>query len=419
MCPTNTLFSNKFIIKNLLLILLTYPITAEGLQLNGLSTYSELGKEQFIVGLHATNYGSSSHDMLGASNEKKIEIKVVYDQLSIRRFKRMWIEGLAINLRSNELKKHAENMAKFSNMLNVNLKTNDIIVIQELPDSLAVLINGITLGRLSNPLFMDQLLRVFIGDVPLSTKFKKDLLVAGDIEPQLLSKFRGIYPTNDRIEAIRYSINKKSNETLLASNTAIDNVVPESTRSEDKIKNIPKINKKPEPIVLAENTVKPVIKNVASVSQPTLPAYPKSNETNKVKEVSEAKKVSEVKETIQPELLSQTESIIDDTDIKFTADDILKEQMYYLNLTKYTQGYVRYPKVSMARGHEGSLLIRTTIDRKGNVLNTEIIEETNHKALNKEALKAIKRASPYPPIPESIIDDVFSFSVVITFGLSG
>ena len=422
MCLINTIFSNTLIVKKIsksisliprkisfLLFFISFSAFGE-LQLNGVSTYVEHSEEQFIAGLYATNYSKSSHDMLGAHNEKKIEIKILHDQLSVRRFKRMWIEGMAINLRTTELEKHAENMANFSNMLNINLNVNDIISVQELPDSLLVSINGITLGRLPDPLFIDQLLRVFIGDVPLSTKFKEGFLAGGDAAPQLISRFIGIYPTHDRIEAIRYSMNEKSETIPSATDVAVNDAAPvvaapKITVPKPKITDKPAINNKPKPVVAA-NVTKPVVKKVVEKvvkAPPSIVSVPPTVNTNTKK--------------TKPKLVAKKESIIDDTDIKFTADDILKEQMYYLSLTRYTQKFVRYPKVSMARRHEGSLLIRTTIDSEGNVLNTEIIEKTAHKALNQEGLKAIKRANPYPAIPEGITGNEFSFSVVITFGL--
>ena len=380
-------------------------------QLNGVATHTELGEEQFVVGLYATNYSNSSREILDRHNEKKIEIKITYDQLSIRRFKRIWIEGMVINLSTSELEKHADNVAKFSNMLNINLKVNDVILIQELPESLIISINDITLGHIPDPLFIDQLLRALIGNVPLSTKFKKDLLVAGNITPELLSKFKGIRPSSNRIEAIRDSIGKSTevNAIALSSPDAVANNEEDNIASKvasnippsaplASVSSVPAVSKskKITPAVQATSVAKPIVKEV----------------------VQKTKQVKKIKAT-PPPFAPEKENIIDDTDIKYTADYILKEQIYYLSLAKYTQKYVRYPKVSMARGHEGSLLIRATIDRKGNVLNTAVIEETEHKALNKEALKAIKRASPYPSIPAEIEDNEFSFAIVITFGLGG
>jgi len=50
-----------------------------------------------------------------------------------------------------------------------------------------------------------------------------------------------------------------------------------------------------------------------------------------------------------------------------------------------------------------NLRIRFTVDRAGKLLNAEVVDSTDPR-LNTSAIEAMRRASPFPPLPESIKD---------------
>lgn len=121
------------IIISALVVTITYtlltPASFAAPLLNGVATQSELGKEQFIAGLFTSTLASEAKDVLVAQEDKRMQIRVTADRLSTRRFKRLWIEGMAINASSSELQKHAQHMADFSNMLKIKLMAGDIFTI--------------------------------------------------------------------------------------------------------------------------------------------------------------------------------------------------------------------------------------------------------------------------------------------------
>ena len=61
-----------------------------------------------------------------------------------------------------------------------------------------------------------------------------------------------------------------------------------------------------------------------------------------------------------------------------------------------------YPLVARENLIEGELLALFTLARDGALLDVKIIKSSGYKVLDKEALRAIRAASPYPSFPGSI-----------------
>ncbi len=367
--------------------------------LNGVATHSELGKEQFVAGLFTTTLSTSANSILSSQENKRLQVRVLAKQLSSRRFRRMWIEGMAINSSPSELEKHARDMANFSNMLKIKMISGDIFTVDRREDNIQVSVNGILLGEIEDPQFFDLLLRTWIGPVPLSSDFRKDLLTEGSIKPGPLTRFESTRPSDERIAAI---------EGAIASKRESESSGP--VASSDK----PKVAVAPAVTAVVEKPSAPVIQ-APSASAPTLALAPPELETPEIdptpKPQPKPKPVA-----LAPAQQALDESIFDDgDDDEFTAESLLKEQLYYSQLAKYTHKYIEYPAKAWDRGREGNIRLRVTINRKGKVTKTEILDEARYKSLNKEAKKAVSRASPYPAIPDEVKGEDYSFTFRIAF----
>jgi periplasmic protein TonB len=75
--------------------------------------------------------------------------------------------------------------------------------------------------------------------------------------------------------------------------------------------------------------------------------------------------------------------------------------------------FKRYP--AQAHGAEGVASLTFTIDRKGNVLNSQIATTSGSAVLDAEVLALVKRAAPFPPPPAVVVDADLSFVVPIRF----
>lgn len=77
----------------------------------------------------------------------------------------------------------------------------------------------------------------------------------------------------------------------------------------------------------------------------------------------------------------------------------------------------RYPEAARKAGHQGSVQVHFTIDRAGQVLSARIVEASQSKHLDAEALDMLRRASPLPGLPDEIHGDVMELVIPIQFAI--
>ncbi|WP_054113638.1 TonB family protein [Marinagarivorans algicola] len=417
--------------------------SSAALNLNGAALHSELGKDQFIAGLYVEDLSKDSKEILLSNQRKRMEIKVLARRLLSRKFQRQWIEGVAINAGNSDLSKHAQNLADFSNMLKIKLIKNDTLTIERtFRRGVIVSINGVTLGVIKDNSFFDLLLRSWIGPVPLSSNFKKALLQAGSIESETLARFNGVRTTNERVSSLTEALVSKENTTATTNNTL--KVTTTTTTTTNKTTNktttatptTPSIAEAPAAVA----TTSAVIKNTATITDIITDAV----DTSDTQEVLERNNSSEAlqdtlvdKEIFDNDTLVATSNkeeakltadnssqmigndIFDNEgdDFSYTAADLLSRQLYISKLTKWTGKTTKYPNSALRKSEQGTVRMTVTIDRKGKVIDQAITETSGVKSLDRAAQKAIRGASPYPAVPETITGDSFIFTVPIVFAL--
>jgi periplasmic protein TonB len=68
-------------------------------------------------------------------------------------------------------------------------------------------------------------------------------------------------------------------------------------------------------------------------------------------------------------------------------------------LLAHIERFRRYPPKALARGDQGLVKVRITIDRDGRVQETHIVQSSGSPELDQEALAALTRAQPVPRPP--------------------
>jgi protein TonB len=63
----------------------------------------------------------------------------------------------------------------------------------------------------------------------------------------------------------------------------------------------------------------------------------------------------------------------------------------------HLQRFKRYP--SSARGAQGTVVVRFVLSRAGAVIESAVTKSSGNDVLDREALKILRRASPFPPFP--------------------
>ena len=351
--------------------------------LNGISSHSELGQEQFIGALFSETISNNADTLLSANQPMRIEMKVLSnDGLSARRFSRMWIDGMAINNSPSVLTEQANNIVKLDSLFKGRLVKGDHVIFKLTPGKgVDVSVNGVTLGNIANDQFFSLLLSSWIGKVPLSSDFKDNMLKVGDVGLSLRSRFDQIKPASQRVSDI-------STWSGQAQSSAASSAARSSARSS---------------IAIEVEVPKPVI---------TIPPISEEEQSSSSQAASVARSVAAASSV--PKVEDEED---EDAGPAFTTQSLLARQFYVKEVIKLINKRVRYPAVAAQKGQEGSVRVSVTLDRQGNIIAITATEPSRFNALTKEALAAIQRAAPFPALPPELPGNSFNFTAPIRFTL--
>jgi periplasmic protein TonB len=352
--------------------------------LNGIAGHQELGKDQFIGALYSETPSNNPDALLAANQPMRIELKILsQDGISARRFSRMWIDGMAINNNSDVLTAQANNIVKLDSLFKGRLVNGDHIVFGLTPgQGVNVSVNGVILGNINDDKFFPLILSSWIGKIPLSSEFKDGILKLSGSGGALIARFDQIKPESSRVSEV---------SGWAGGNTQVA-AASSSKASRSSVAADLSIDAGPTPTI----ALPPLTQTEESSSS-------SSKAKSKAAAVSSAKKVVDEED--------------EDSAPAFTAESLLARQFYVKEAIKMINKTVRYPASAQQKGHEGSVRVTVTLNREGNITNIIASEPSKYSSLTKEAVAAIKRAGPFPPLPDAIKGDNIVFTAPIRFTL--
>ena len=92
---------------------------------------------------------------------------------------------------------------------------------------------------------------------------------------------------------------------------------------------------------------------------------------------------------------------------------------FQMDLLRKVNRNLRYPQSSRVNLEEGVVLVRFTMDRKGNVSNVAVEKGSDFPLLNDEAIAVLMRAQPFPPPPRELAGDTIDMVLPVKFSLRG
>ncbi|KUJ82638.1 energy transducer TonB [Microbulbifer flavimaris] len=368
--------------------------------LNGLALEQQFNKDRYIAAVYSDTLADSASVLLDNNTTRKLEVRVIADGLSARRFRNQWMEGIAINNSGDVLSGQAENMVTFANLFKGRLYKGDQLSVAFNGNSglTTVSLNGVELGRIADRNFFNTLLRAWVGPVPPSTDFRDGLLASGDVDSSLLGSYELLEPSQERIAEATSMAEARSeveapapepSKPAVAAAPAVDKPAPSKPKLDAAIP--------PPSLASTGNTATPA----ASKPAPSKPAP----------------STPVAQRTPQPQRAPAEPEYEEEEEAPLTADMILARQIYHSMLLRHTYKFIRYPKRAQERGQEGSVRLNVSIDGQGRIRDVQPVQESRYASLNREAREAVERAGPYPAAPPQLVKDTYQFTVPITFRL--
>jgi periplasmic protein TonB len=137
-------------------------------------------------------------------------------------------------------------------------------------------------------------------------------------------------------------------------------------------------------------------------------------------EVKEEKKIElpiiKQEDVLEPVL---DESIPETPEPDKEDEEIKKSLLRYQDSIKQKiQREKQYPRWALRIGHEGGARITFSVLPSGQIKDLRLLESSGFEELDKEALDAVRRASPFLSFPEGLKDDKIKVELDIIFHVS-
>lgn len=90
-------------------------------------------------------------------------------------------------------------------------------------------------------------------------------------------------------------------------------------------------------------------------------------------------------------------------------------QAYLARIVDLVDRAKRYPRREKEERVEGVVVVRVAVDRAGRVTAVRLLAGSSRAGFNQEALAAVQRAAPFPPMPPEISRDQVQLQLRLRF----
>ena len=400
------------------LLLFATALTAKAAPLlNGLALEQQFNKDRYIAAVYSEKLSDDAGTLLDNNIPRSLQVRIVADRLSARRFRNQWMEGIAINNPGSVLTGQADNMVTFANLFRGHLVAGDRLRIDYSAASGAtsVSLNDILLGEVEDRAFFNTLLRAWIGPVPPSTEFRDQLLGGGEVPSGLLASYEALTPAANRVAQVAEMVDERDSaetaepkeEVAAASQPKPDlaAAIPPPTLASlgTSVAQVPSVNTS-EPAAEKPAAARPQAEQKASQQAAIAASKPKPLKPTTTRPAA-------------PPVTTPDDELEEEEEAPLTAELILARQIYHSVLLRHTFKSLSYPQRAQERGQEGSVMLNVTINANGEVKDVAVVRESRYSTLNREAVEAVRRAAPYPNTPPQLKTDNYQFTLPITFRL--
>jgi len=99
--------------------------------------------------------------------------------------------------------------------------------------------------------------------------------------------------------------------------------------------------------------------------------------------------------------------------------DEFKFMSYNRWLKIKVESVLRYPELAAISGYQGTLYIKFDILKDGTLGDLELLKSSGYKILDDEALRSIRDAAPFQPLPDEWHMDRYSIRAAVIFYMNG
>lgn len=416
---TSALISRVKVATALLLSLACTPLMA---QTNHYSALTQANQPQFVARLE-TPSAPDQGSLLGRTPAATMEYRIVSDRINNRRFFKLIADAIAVNSDAKTLAKNATYISRSRGAVPVELQPNDAISFAfDGKNTVVMSLNGVQLASYQSADFFRMLLATWVGEVPISSRFKREILGKETAPKDIAELFAASAPSIERKQAV----------AQVLATPAPDQTAPATTSAATAVAATAAVTSAPAPKVVAAPTPQPkVTKAPAPVSSPaTAKPEPKPEPMVAAAPVAKAPvKTPEAKPSTAP--VAKTESPISKPPVTVAAAKpaavelseeeearrLLLRQEYLKGLNREINIQKHLPPAAFTRRAEGSVRLAIALDKNGKLLKVEVVEPSRYSMFNDQALEAVQNAQPFTPPPSDLESNPFEFETTLYYDL--
>lgn len=390
----------KYLVQLSLFIFSHLALANSNMHMTGVGLYSDLRAEYFYGALYTEVDSVKPSAILSTDGAVRMEMKVIAKSISKRRFYKLMNEMIAISNSGKNIEYHANSIIQFTDIVDGKLEAGDHVVIDNSSGNTRVSINDVPVLVVEDKQFINVLLNGWIGRLPPTADFKKDLLASTNSPHYQAYLDLAMHP--GRKVAIE------------SWNTPIKIALQEKLQEEKEEQEALQLALLAKQKVIEEQRLKQAeLQKKANTKEPKSKES-ESSETDRLVALLEKKK--------QQEKQARLDKIKKDKEMRLAQAKQLQlaESNYFRKLIRKANKAVVYPKKAYERGEEGYVKIRITIDKEGMIQDLETVQSSNTTLLDKAALYSAKKAEPFPAVPDQLAldDGMYEFTIPYRFQLN-
>jgi protein TonB len=270
-----------------------------------------------------------------------------------------------------------------------------------------------------------MLLATWVGEVPISSRFKREILGKETPPKETVALFTQAVPSAARKQEVAQALSQSAATVVAATAVvapkAVSAPAPAAKPAPVKAEAVKTASVQPKPVTPEPKVAKvepkvvkpapaPAVKNV--VKAPAAPATVAAAKAEKPK--AEPEKVATPAAPTQvAKVAPQHEELSEEEE----ARRLLLRQEYLKGLNRDINTYKHLPPAAFSKRAEGSVRLAITLDKNGKLLKVEVVEPSRHSMFNEQALQAVSEAQPFSPPPSELESDPFEFETTLYYDL--
>ncbi|MDT8397062.1 MAG: TonB family protein [Pseudomonadales bacterium] len=357
----------------------------------GMGEYENLGESIYIGAVYLALLDVN----ILPGTSKRMEMRIVTDNLSARRFTQLWVDAITLSSSREERNAQADQIQQFGRLFQDSLVRGDRVSFDYLAsrEQTVVLLDEVPLGEIPGADFYHILLNAWIGDIPLSGQLKAGLLK--QVTPEKTSHteelFADLVFSSERHHAVmsRYSVASGQKHSALGLKSLEDDGKKEAERLAEEAR-----------LAALEGQRQKELAERARIAAAEKAARIEAERLARIAE--EERLAREKAEEERARFEEEQEQLI---------------FAYRETLVRWLSEYLEYPQRAVDRGQTGRVELSVVSNRKGEIIAESIVSSSGNSMLDRAALRMLERGKPLPEMPEALVGETFTFIMPVNFYL--